>query len=312
MASSSSSSLPSENENKHPFQKYEDPGPTGAYEARQVKNSGFYVRVDMPGVPPDGVKLVKYAETQTVTFSGKAPKIWQVYDSSERVYGGYVVLDLDPTQIDIEMKVKNGSMRLFFPGSEGTLHFLSGLKQAPNVEGPGEDASVVYTETDGCQSCFTLGDSVSPTKAFSHINPFLIKGVEGVYENRVIKEMTGESLYIRVDMPGIGKNQCKVKVDNTETKTDALFHGGKGKKAHGFCTVENRIDVLFYGGEGKKEHPLDQGGRSYSGSFTLNCDCCQIVDVPHQMLDGVLRLLMRKQKIQDILDIMRMNRRKRR
>ncbi|XP_074278759.1 uncharacterized protein LOC141602361 [Silene latifolia] len=279
----SSSSLPSENEKKdHPFQKYEEPGPTGAYEARQVKNSGFYVQVDMPGVPPDGVKLLKYAETQTVTFSGKTkvPEFWTKFDSSERVYGGYVVLDRDPTQIEIEMKVTNGSMRLFFPGSEGTLHFLSGFKQAPNVEDRCEDDSVVYNETGECQSCFSLGDSadsVSPDIAYSHINPFLMQGVEGVYENRVLQGVTDELMYIRVDIPGIGEKQCKA----------------------GIITVKKKEDAVLYGGRGKKEHRLDQGGRSYLGTFTLHCGCCKISYMRSYLIHGVFRILIGKRKIPD-------------
>ncbi|XP_074274663.1 uncharacterized protein LOC141598788 [Silene latifolia] len=289
-SSSSSSSLPSENEKKdHPFQLYRYPGPTGAFEARQVNNSGFYVRVDMPGVPPDGVKLVKYAETQTVTFSGKAPRLWTQFDLSERVYGGYVVLDRDPTQIDIEMKVNKGSMRLFFPGSEGTLHFLSGFKRAPTAEDRGEDDSVVNNEIDGCQSCHSLGGSVSPDIAFPHINPFLMQGVEGVYENRVLQGLTDELMYIRVDMPGIGEYQYKVEGMISKKKNEALF----------------------YGGQGKKEHPLDQGGRAYCGSVTFNCGYCQLIDVEHQLTHGVLRILIRKCKIQEGLAKTRTNRRRR-
>ncbi|XP_074278758.1 uncharacterized protein LOC141602360 isoform X2 [Silene latifolia] len=244
----------------------------------------------MPGVPPDGVKLVKYGETQTVTFSGKAPKLWPDYDSSDRVYGGYVVLDRDPNQIEIEMKVENGSMKLFFPGSEGTLHFLSGLKRAPNVEDRGEDDSVVYNQIDGCQSCNSKGDSVSPTIAFYHINPFLIKGVEGVYENRVIEPMTDDWMYLRMDMPGIAENKYKVEVR----------------------TREKKGDTLFYGGEGQKEHPLEQGRRAYFGTFNLYCGCCQIVDVRHQLSHGVFRVLIRKRKIQDSLAKMGTNQRRRR
>ncbi|XP_074274668.1 uncharacterized protein LOC141598791 [Silene latifolia] len=291
-ASSSSSSLPSENEKKeHPYQIYPNPGPTGAYEARQIKNSGFYVRVDMPGVPPDGVKLVKYAETQTVTFSGKASMLWPGYDSSDRVYGGYVVLDRDPNQIEIEMKVTNGSMRLFFRGSEGSLHFLSGLKRAPNVEDRGEDDSVVYTENDGCHSCHSMGNSVSPTIAFSHINPFLIQGVEGVHENRLVQDITRtEWMYIRMDMPGVAENQYEV----------------------GVTTLENKIDALLYGGEGKKEHRLEQGGRVYWGSFTLFCGCCKILDVRRQLSHSVLRVLLLKGEIQERLANKRTNRRRRR
>ncbi|XP_056689299.1 uncharacterized protein [Spinacia oleracea] len=129
----SSSSLSSEEEVKlHPYQKR---GPKGAYEAKQVTGSwnggkkkscrGLYVRVDMPGVPDDGVKISKYSDTRTVTFTGKAPVVWAHIDSSDRVYAGYVVLDRDPAMVDVECRVKNGSLHLFFPCSDGSLHFLS-------------------------------------------------------------------------------------------------------------------------------------------------------------------------------------------
>lgn len=116
----------------HPYQKR---GPKGAYEAKQVTGSwnggkkkscrGLYVRVDMPGVPDDGVKISKYSDTRTVTFTGKAPVVWAHIDSSDRVYAGYVVLDRDPAMVDVECRVKNGSLHLFFPCSDGSLHFLS-------------------------------------------------------------------------------------------------------------------------------------------------------------------------------------------
>ncbi|KAK9676000.1 hypothetical protein RND81_11G047000 [Saponaria officinalis] len=280
----SSSSPPSGNEMKyHPYQVYPTRGPNGSYEARQVKNSGLYVRVDMPGVPPDGVKLVKYGETRTVTFSGKAPKYWSS-DSSGRVYGGYVVLDRDPTEIKVDMEVKNGCMRLVFEGAEGTLHYLGGLKRAPNVEDRGEDDSVVYNDSHASSS---LESSVSPTIAFSHINPYLIQGVEGVHENRLLKGSTDEIMYVRTDMPGLADNLFSV----------------------GLHTVNNKDDTVCYGGEGINEHPFDEDGRAYYTSITLYCGCCQIVGVHREIKHGVARVLIKSRKIKDLQQQQLQNRR---
>ncbi|XP_074294224.1 uncharacterized protein LOC141622058 [Silene latifolia] len=243
-----SSSLPSGDEIKdHPYQVSVTPGPKGAYEAR-LTDSGLYVRVDMPGVPPEGVQLIKYSGTRTVTFSGKAPKFWDGYDSSVRVYGGSVVLDQDPNQVEVELSVKNGCMRLLFPGSNGTLHFSP------------------------------VSGSVSPTVEFSHINPFLIQGVEGVYETRLLKDEISDCMYIRMDMPGLAENHYFLKPDPEEAE---------------------RTGVL-YGGTGDKEHPLDQGGRGYYSGYTLHCGCCQMSRVQHEIKDGVLRILVRKRKIQEL------------
>ncbi|XP_074263617.1 putative 57 kDa heat shock protein [Silene latifolia] len=236
----------------HIYQIQEKPGPRGAYEARRV-NGGLYVRVDMPGVPTDGVKIFKLGEEHTVTFSGKAPIVWPDCESSGRVYGGYVILDRNPDEIDVQMRVVNGSLKLFFPNSDGILHFFPPKNRPPKH----------------CQAYLKLS-----MVATAHINPCLLEGEEGVIETKLVADTKGERVYNRIDMPGLGVKNNKVRVQ-------------KGVS-------------LFFGGEGSQEHPFDEGGRTYSAGLKLSCSCCKMVDVKHVIKDGVLRVLFRTQTAREI------------
>ncbi|XP_074264697.1 putative 57 kDa heat shock protein isoform X2 [Silene latifolia] len=303
MAESSSHS--SEIQGKdHMYQLLVKPGPRGAYESRQV-NGGLYVRVDMPGVPPNGVKIFKRGEAHTVTFSGKAPIVWPDCESSGRVYGGYVVLDRNPEEIDVQMTVVNGSLKLFFPNSDGFLHFFPPKTRVPKqCQGPvvhlGDEKDCCHNKLvkylkdndviipgfeglkdmalhpSGC-SCCKEAQKNEESDAYSelsmmpstHINPYLLDGKEGLVEKMLVADTNGgERMYTRIDMPGLGMKNNKVR-------------------------VENGVSLIF-GGEDSQEHPFDEGGRTYAASLTFQCSCCKMVDVKHVMKDGVLRVLLRK------------------
>ncbi|XP_074297271.1 uncharacterized protein LOC141627975 [Silene latifolia] len=180
-ASLSSSSPSSEIRAKpHPYQQHDHKptqnGPKGAFEARKLK-SGFYVRVDMPGVPNNGVKVVKYNETRTVTISGKAPSLWPGFDSPEpRVYAGYVVLDRDPSDVNFTSEVHNGVFRLlFFPHCDGSLHFLSppcrrNSDAAQHDDDSGEDGEIKISAEDNIS--FIVHSPLEPYGMLSSFSMF--------------------------------------------------------------------------------------------------------------------------------------------
>ncbi|XP_074264695.1 putative 57 kDa heat shock protein isoform X2 [Silene latifolia] len=291
--------------NDNTYQLHEKPGPRGAYEARQV-NGGLYVRVDMPGVPPDGVKIFKRGQAHTVTFTGKAPIVWSDCESSGRVYGGYVVLDRNPDEIDVEMRVVNGSLKLFFPNSDGILHFFPPKNRLPKkCQGPvkhlGDEKDCCHNKLvqyvnaqdvvvpgfegfkdmalhpSGCSCCQDTQKNdesdahleLSKTSR-EHINPYLLDGKEGLVENMMVADTNGgDRMYTRIDMPGLGVKNNKVKVE----------HGGAS---------------LLFGGEGSVEHPFDEGGRTYAAGWMFRCTCCKMVDVKHVMKDGVMRVSFRR------------------
>jgi len=113
------------------------PGPKGAYEMTQSDN-GFFLRLDMPGVEPSGLKIYKRSERKVVTFNGVAPRKESFpFDESERVYAGVVQLDRDPNQIEVDVMVEDGSVILLFPDAEGALFFLPPPRSAPGQTSSG-------------------------------------------------------------------------------------------------------------------------------------------------------------------------------
>lgn len=264
----------------HPYQKYDERGPKGAFDAKKIKD-GFHVRVDMPGVPDDGVKVVKYNHTRTVTFSGEAPTPteWAQFESSSgRVYGGYVVLDLNPADIDFKAEVKNGCLRLFFPSSDGSLRFLS-----PKTKPPQNDETDLGGEDEEIPAHPTIAFiEHAPKKASGirlvggsgeEINPYKLSGVQGVYEHKAVKDEEGvEMVYVRLDVPG-----------NFE-----------------YAILENFDRVIKYSSESECEG--DEGGRRYRGFIAPACECCKYEVVKHELTHGVLRFMARKTRYDRDLD----------
>ncbi|XP_074291432.1 uncharacterized protein LOC141618224 [Silene latifolia] len=268
----------------HPYQQNDREstknGPIGAFEARKLKR-GLYVRVDMPGVPNNGVKVVKYNETRTVTFSGKAPSLWPGFDSPEpRVYAGYVVLDRDPSEVNFTSEVDNGVFRLFFPRCDGSLHFLSprrnsGAAQHDDVSGRDEEDKIPADHNIS----FIVHSPLEPYGIIlsggkpDHINPHLLSGVKGVYEHKIIPTKEGEPLiYIRLDVPDTCKKANIIMVN---------FDGGIGFGG-----------MMFK--EGYKLSRFEEGTRDYLGVLQPRCFCCRYKVVKHDTTDGVMRFLVRK------------------
>ncbi|XP_074291437.1 uncharacterized protein LOC141618231 [Silene latifolia] len=206
----------------HPYQYEGEPrSAKGAYEARKVR-AGFYVRVDMPDVPDDTVKVVKYPETRTITFSGKAHKRWAGLDDETRIYGGYVVLDRDIGDVDFEYHQTHGCLRMLFKRCDGSLHFLSRhlppSSSTPTVTIVQNEEEQTYTledETTGeddegtMPASFILHDPEDPSAIClaggspEHINLYQLSGVKGVYEHKIVTLGEGgdRMIYVRLDMP---------------------------------------------------------------------------------------------------------------
>ncbi|XP_074274669.1 uncharacterized protein LOC141598792 [Silene latifolia] len=284
MTSPTSSSSPSsETTGKpHPYQTERLTGsPKGAFEARKVR-TGLYIRVDMPGVPNDVVKIVKYEETCTVTFSAKAPPCWTGFDSPDdvRIYAGYVVIDRHLADVDFVHYLKNGCLRLFFPGCDGSLHFLSPKggsvdRDTTSVE-PGEDEEekvdvdpfIAFISHDpNNPQGIVLGGGSS-----EHINPYLLSGVKGVYEHKIVTLDSGEQLiYVRLDVP----DTCLKSTGVIENFSNAILLGA----------------LAF-----KKEYysRFDEAPREYQGVLASTCQCCKYSVVKYENTNGVLRVLLRK------------------
>ncbi|XP_074291433.1 uncharacterized protein LOC141618225 [Silene latifolia] len=269
----------------HPYQQHDhEPtknGPVGAFEARKLKR-GLYVRVDMPGVPNDGVKVVKYNETRTITFSAKAPSLWPGFDSPEpRVYAGYIVLDRDPSHIDFTSELHNGVFRLFFPRCDGSLHFLSPLRRdsgaSQHDDNSGQDVEVEILAEQNIS--FIVHSPLEPYGIIltggkaDHINPHLLSGPKGVYEHKIVPTKDGKHvIYIRLDVP------------DTYNKTNVIVENSDG-------------GIIFAGMKFKEGYNLsrfDEGTREYFGVLQPGCFCCRYNVVKHDTKDGVMRFLVRK------------------
>lgn len=84
-------------------------GPKEGYEAKTVKE-GLYVRVDMPGVETDNLKVTW--EKKKVSFVGEAPKETE-HDAGGRTYGGKLDFSSSPVEIlDVKTDLKNGLLRM--------------------------------------------------------------------------------------------------------------------------------------------------------------------------------------------------------
>ncbi|XP_021728245.1 uncharacterized protein LOC110695296 isoform X2 [Chenopodium quinoa] len=216
-------SHPQENEAPHhPLQNNSKPGPKGAYEVKRL-NNGLYIRVDMPGVPSaDDVKVNNKSEKCCITFYGKAPKHegWPL-DDSQRVYAGSISLDRDTDSIPLEKTFKNGCLRLFLPGADGHLSFL--------------------TNQGTC------------TREMSFINPATLLGVRGVFETKFLQEKDGDGwgMYFRFDMPDFSAGRmCEVKVE----KKCCIIFGPMGSKEYPldergrsyYCKLSLRCDCCCF------------------------------------------------------------------
>ncbi|CAN6910017.1 hypothetical protein Bca4012_078212 [Brassica carinata] len=89
-----------------------------------------------------------------------------------------------------------------------------------------------------------------------------------------VKVLENDSLYVRVDLPGVPDDGVRHRVDGVRKKL--VFFSGE-------TPVGNRRE----------------GDREYSGSAGLGCDCCEITGVDAKMKDGVLRMIVSRVKVKD-------------
>ncbi|KAF8108407.1 hypothetical protein N665_0109s0032 [Sinapis alba] len=114
-----------------------------------------------------------------------------------------------------------------------------------------------------------------------------ISGKEGIYATNNqfqkagpkgfihVKVLENDSLYVRVDLPGVPDDGVRHRVDNVRQK------------------------LVFFSGETPDDDNKKDGVREYSGSAGLGCDCCEITGVDAKMKDGVLRMILSRVKDHD-------------
>ncbi|KAK6145663.1 hypothetical protein DH2020_022483 [Rehmannia glutinosa] len=101
----------------------------------------------------------------------------------------------------------------------------------------------------------------------------------GIRRNWDARE-TGDGLHLRVDMPGLGKEDVKVSVEQ---------------------------NTLIIKGEGKKEFEDDEGGRRYTSRIDLPERLYKTNDIKAEMKNGVLKVFVPKIKEEERTDVFNVN-----
>ncbi|XVF52627.1 hypothetical protein PTKIN_Ptkin05aG0033400 [Pterospermum kingtungense] len=146
---------------------------------------------------------------------------------------------------------------------------------APPLATRSFSSNIPVTDPDEELCCInTYGGSMNRTiefnirhGAFDQIveHPWQLEGPQGTYEAKKVEE----GLFVRVDMPGISKNEVQLWKDN---------------------------DKVFIKGEGKKKSEYESSGRTYSGSIDVCSDYLDINKIKAGVESGVFRMLIPKKE----------------
>ncbi|ESQ55785.1 hypothetical protein EUTSA_v10026955mg, partial [Eutrema salsugineum] len=101
-------------------------------------------------------------------------------------------------------------------------------------------------------------------------NPYQVSGPRGFTEFQYMEETT--DLFVRLDFPGVTKESVKI-------------------------LLEPSMKAVFVFGDAPKEHRNDSSHRKYGTATGLVCDCCVISNIQCFVGDGIVRLILSKQKI---------------
>ncbi|CAA7044691.1 unnamed protein product [Microthlaspi erraticum] len=156
-------------------------GPKGFSEFKMLENEDMFVRIDLPGVPKDGVKAFLSESKRAVCVVAEAPKEHK-HDHSHRKYVTVTGLVCKCCQVSgFISHMCDGVLRLLL---------LSKTKITP----PRYPA--------------LTGRVLKP-------HPYVVQGSEMAYES---KQLQNGSLYVRVDMPGVPRDKFTVSVENGRVK----------------------------------------------------------------------------------------------
>ncbi|CAH2048138.1 unnamed protein product [Thlaspi arvense] len=127
-------------------------------------------------------------------------------------------------------------------------------------------------EMDKIQFLDSTGIPFTREGLYATNNQFQKAGPKGFIQ---VKVLENDSLYIRVDLPGVPDDAIRHRVDSVRQK------------------------VIFFSGETPNDGNPKDGVREYSGTAGLGCDCCEITGVDAKMKDGVLRMIVTRVKVKD-------------
>ncbi|XP_010445347.1 PREDICTED: putative 57 kDa heat shock protein [Camelina sativa] len=236
-------------------------GPKGFSEFTMLENADLFVRMDLPGVPEEGVSVSLERSKKAVVVYAEAPKV-QKHDSTDRQYvtmTGLVCRCCEISRVTTHMS--DGVLRLvlsktpIFPQRSSCIAFLRGRGLPQDLRGSGTHRFPHgRIGTDPNDPALT-GPVLQP-------HPWVIPISVMAYES---KQLQNGKLYVRVDMPGVPKENFTVSVTNGRVK------------------VTGEAPAVSH----------DSGGRFYSGDVAM---LSAPVDIPSRRVktiakNGVIRLL---------------------
>ncbi|KAH0899212.1 hypothetical protein HID58_048780 [Brassica napus] len=184
------------------FQRY---GPKGFMEIKILENDNLYVRVDLPGVPDDGVRHRVDSVRQKVVFFSCEETLSDGDDKKNaREYAGTAGLGCDCCEITgVDAKMKDGMLRMIVSRGQ-QVYSLFPSQQRYNMDEP----------------------ALNMAKAVED-HPFVVKGPKRS-ENSVQRRGDG-SVWVSFDLPGVCGDDILVLPNENEVK----FYGeNKGVYEH--------------------------------------------------------------------------------
>ncbi|CAL9225687.1 unnamed protein product [Arabidopsis halleri] len=202
-------------------------GPKGFMEFKMLENEDMFVRIDFPGVPKDGVRVFLDQSKKAVCIFADAPKEHK-YDYSERNYGTTTGLVCKCCEVSgFTSLMCDGVLRLILtksnitPQRSSCISFLAGPDFREDLRGDGPHKFPHGTDPNADPKL--TGRILIP-------HPCVNYGSEMAYES---KQLQTGGLYVRVDMPGVPKENFTVAVMNGRVKVTgeapAVSHDSSGR-----------------------------------------------------------------------------------
>ncbi|CAA7044689.1 unnamed protein product [Microthlaspi erraticum] len=182
-------------------------GPKGFSEFKMLENEDMFIRIDLPGVPENGVRVTVDPTKKAVSVMADAPKEHR-YDSSPRNYGSCTGLVCTCCQISaVASHMSDGVLRLLVSKTRAKT-------QSPSCIDPALTGRVLQPHP-----CVNLGSAMA-------------------YES---KRLSNGSLYVRVDMPGVPSDRFTVSAENGRVmvtgEAPAVSHDSGGRYYSGDVAI---------------------------------------------------------------------------
>ncbi|VVB08281.1 unnamed protein product [Arabis nemorensis] len=172
--------------------QFQKTGPKGFIQVKVLENDQLYIRVELPGVPDDGVRhRVDAVRQKVVFFSGETVDDGNKKDPV-REYSGSAGLSCDCCEItNVDAKMKDGMLRMI--------------------------VSRVKVKDHETKCTLTFPPFTGKSGRFAEDHPFVVKGRKRA---NVGEPIAHGGLYFSVDVPGV----CVDDIDVLANEEEIRFH----------------------------------------------------------------------------------------